>query len=101
MSNNLGPIEIDCDAPPYAVVQACEGLGFSRPQDVRWRRLDRHLFGRPAGFFPWLRGTDPPCSCGQPVPSLEGYTFTFLSGRQAEYFLAQCRRCATVFWDKD
>ena len=30
MNSHLGPVEIECDAPPYAVVQACAYLGCSR-----------------------------------------------------------------------
>jgi hypothetical protein len=40
------------------------------------------------------------CSCGQPLPALEMYTFTLLSGRQRNYFLAQCGRCRTIFWEE-
>jgi hypothetical protein len=82
-------------------VRACAGLGFHAPQDVRWCRLDRRKLKRPAGLFPWLRGSKPACACGQPVPELESYTFTFVSGSKVEYFLAQCQRCRTIFWDKD
>jgi hypothetical protein len=101
MSSELGPFEIDCDAPSYFVVRACEGLGFRTPQDVRWRRIDRRNLERPGGFFPWLRANASCCSCGQPLPALEGYTFTFISGRQTEYHLGQCQRCRTIFWDTD
>jgi hypothetical protein len=100
MSSDLGPIEIVCDAPPYPVVRACAGLGFHGAQDVRWRRLDRRRLKRPTGLFPWLRGSKPACTCGQPLPALESYTFTFVSGSKAEYFLAQCARCRTIFWDQ-
>ena len=50
MNGHLGPVEVECDAPPYAVVQACAYLGFDRPLDVRWRPA-RELTpgGRPAG----------------------------------------------------
>ena len=99
MPGELGPIEIVCDAPPYLVVKACAGLGFRCPLDVRWCRLDRRHLHRPGTFFPWLRPGSPPCTCGEPVPELEGYTFTFATGGRAEYFLVQCRRCRTIFWD--
>jgi hypothetical protein len=101
MSAEYGPIEIVCDAPPYPVVRACAGLGFHSPQDVRWCRLDRRRLKRATGLFPWLRAGKPPCSCGQPLPELESYTFTFVSGSKAEYFLAQCTRCRAIFWDQD
>jgi hypothetical protein len=100
MSGEFGPIDIDCDAPPYPVVRACAGLGFRSPQDVRWRRIDRRDLTRPASFFPWLRRS-PACACGQAMPQLESYTFTFVSGTQSRYFLGQCARCRTIYWDKD
>jgi hypothetical protein len=31
---------------------------------------------------------------------MEGYTFTFASGKEAEYLLGQCRRCRTIFWEE-
>jgi hypothetical protein len=39
------------------------------------------------------------CSCGEALPPLEQYLFTFLSGAHVEYCLAQCPRCLTMFWD--
>ena len=45
MNSHPGPVEIECDAPPYAVVQACACLGFRNPLDVRWRHA-RELAGR-------------------------------------------------------
>ena len=101
MPGELGPIDIQCDAPPYPVVNACAGLGFLDPQDVRWSRLDRRRLRRPAGLFPWLRGAAPRCVCGHALPALESYTFTFKSGSQSEYHLGQCPRCRTIYWDKD
>jgi hypothetical protein len=100
MSAEFGPIDIVCDAPPYPVVRACAGLGFRSPQDVRWRRVDRRDLNRPASFFPWLRRA-PACACGHAMPQLESYTFTFVSGTQSRYFLGQCARCRTIYWDKD
>ncbi len=41
MSSRLGPLEVECDAPPYSVVCACRDLGLQSPEDVRWRRLSR------------------------------------------------------------
>jgi hypothetical protein len=102
MTDDLGPIEVICDAPPYPVVRACAGLGFETPQDVRWIRTDRKRARRAAtSLIPFLRSSRPNCSCGEPLPELESYTFTFVSGTRAEYYLAQCTRCRTIFWDKD
>lgn len=100
MPENLGPIDVLCDAPPYPVVKACGGLGFVQPQDVRWCRINRRQPRRPAGLF-WLRGSAPRCSCGQPMPALESYVFTFVSGSQARYHLGQCKRCRAIYWDKE
>jgi hypothetical protein len=100
MSGELGPIEFVCDAPPYPVVKACSELGFSRPQDVRWQRVDRKSVQPRTGLLPWRRAAAP-CSCGTPLPDLESYTFTFVSGSQAKYYLGQCRHCRTIYWDQD
>jgi hypothetical protein len=90
MSEELGPIDIQCDAPPYPVVRACQRLGFRTPQDVRWCHVNR--FTRTGGH--------PACACGQPIERLESYTFTFVTGNKAEYLLAQCPRCLAIYWDK-
>jgi hypothetical protein len=42
MSNQLGPIDVCCDAPPYPIVKACAQLGFLMPEDVRWCQMS-HL----------------------------------------------------------
>jgi hypothetical protein len=89
MSGELGPIDIQCDAPPYPVVRACERLGLRTPQDVRWSRVNRFA----------LLGGQLTCSCDQPLPPLESYTFTFVTGKQATYYLAQCPHCNAIFWD--
>jgi hypothetical protein len=101
MSSELGPIEILCDAPPYSVVRACQRLGFTTPQDVRWCRVSRLAGSTANGILAWISGTGKvTCSCGRSMPRLESYTFTFVSGSQAQYYLGQCARCRTIFWDK-
>jgi hypothetical protein len=100
MSENLGPIDVLCDAPPYPVVRACAKLGFERPQDVRWGRLDRRSLRRPAGLF-WLRPVVARCSCNEPLPAMESFVFTFVSGTQTRYHLCQCPRCRAIYWDKE
>jgi hypothetical protein len=96
----------DCDAPPYQVVKACEELSFHSPLDVRWCRMSEFLVAPDAGpgMLEWLLGRSRPsekrCSCGKQLPRLELYTFTFASGRKAIYFLGQCRRCHTTYWEK-
>jgi hypothetical protein len=108
MSSQLGPLDIQCDAPPYSVVHACEGLGFRSPLDVRWCRMSHFPGDREGGtgMFPWklLFGAGQPqekaCTCGVPLPALEKYTFTLVSAKVSDYFLGQCRRCHTVFWEE-
>lgn len=111
MSKQLGPIDVCCDAPPYHIVRACRQIGVRDPEDVRWLRV-RHLGNRQAGWpaiflsQPWqtLLGKaereEATCTCGQMLPGLDLVTFTFLSGQEAVYFIGQCRRCCTVFWDQ-
>jgi len=113
MSNSLGPIEITCDAPSYPVVRASHSLGFSRPEDVRWARMSHFHAEResvwellnPLAWKHTFSATGRThkaanCSCGQELPSLERYLFTYADGRQEAYFLAQCSHCHTVFWEE-
>lgn len=111
MSNQLGPVQITCDAPPYLVVQACESLGFHTPLDVGWWRLSHFLAEHREqrgvlGRAPWKWFFSPgvsrenACSCGEPLPLLEAYSFIFVSHTVAEYHLGQCSRCHTIFWEE-
>src|SRR5580693_7139879 len=108
MLSRFEQLEIWCDAPPYAVVRACKGCGFHSPLDVRWCRMSEFLKGEGQrwgifGFrlWQWLFGRskskERTCSCGQPLPSLKKYEFSFLSKRIGDYLLGQCRRCRTIF----
>src|SRR5690349_11397206 len=106
MSNPLGPIDIHCDAPPYPVVRAGHRIGLRSPEDVRWWRMSHFLeetAGRAAGLPAWKAllglggGAKSGCTCGQELPRMERYTFTFLTGRQSSYLIGQCVRCRTVF----
>jgi hypothetical protein len=102
MSGELGRVDIVCDAPPYSVVKACVSLGFRTPLDVRWVRIERREIERKAhSILPWIRQSIPGCSCSHPLPALESYTFTFASGKQSRYYLGQCPRCNTIYWDGD
>jgi hypothetical protein len=111
MPNSLGPLDVNCDAPPYNIVRACQMIGIRSPADVRWSRLSRFIntrAGRAASLkhSPWrtLFGIAQPdnanCLCGQKLPLLERYTFTLISGNQASYLLGQCPRCLTVYWEE-
>jgi hypothetical protein len=111
MGPHFGPIEIHCDAPPYPIVRACRRLGFAVPEDVRWCRLSRFL-SEPEGLLELLpfplwktffgrKGPRPRrCTCGQELPRLEKYRFTFLTGSEVEYLLGQCGRCQAIYWDE-
>jgi hypothetical protein len=111
MPNQLGPIEISCDAPPYHIVRACHIIGIQTPEDVRWCRIS-HVLSASLGLRdllklqPWKvfsvvnqpgQGT---CSCRQPLPTLERYTFTLITGHEVSYLLGQCSRCRTVYWEE-
>jgi hypothetical protein len=111
MPNQLGPLEICCDAPPYSIVTACRRVGFQDPEDVRWCRLNQ-LVDAPPGEWeslkrhPWrlllrMAASDvKSCRCGQKLPGLDRYTFTYLTGHESSYLLGQCPRCKTVFWEE-
>jgi hypothetical protein len=109
MSQQLGPLDVSCDSPPYHIVQACSRVGFETPEDVRWCRFGQS--DMPAGwrqlihFTPWnvLMGSgqqsEKSCGCGQRLPRLETYTFTLITGKELSYVLGQCSRCHAIFWD--
>ena len=105
MSNQLGPLEISCDAPPYVIVQACQLLQFKAPLDVRWCEKSHYLREGPAGVRLWnLFAKSQPvkttCTCGMPLPLLENYAFTFACGKVLHYNLSQCSKCRTMFWEE-
>jgi hypothetical protein len=111
MNSQLGPIDVDCDAPSYSIVGACGTLGFLLPLDVRWcrlthfRDLERERSGAP-GFHPWTwlfggkLGAKTACPCGLSLPMMERCTFTFPSGRASHYHIGQCSRCHTIYWEE-
>lgn len=102
-------IQIECDAPPYPIVQACRKIGFHCPEDDRW---SYPCSARPApkerrGIWrlPLIRslfGNSPPkqasCVCGHAYPALARYKFVLCSGKGIYLDLGQCRRCHTIFW---
>jgi hypothetical protein len=111
MSEQLGPIEIICDSPPYPIVQACSQLGFVRPEDVRWCRLRQFLVDHP-GWREVCRALawdvllvnrflkDRPCSCGELLPRLQRCLFCSSTGQSFTYLLGQCARCRSIFWEE-
>lgn len=110
MANQLGPIEVQCDAPPYAIVRACQWLGFQTPEDVRWCRIDHFLEAQADWRVilqcqPWQTSDTSPspaekCSCGTDLPQLQMFTFTLTDGRELSYLLGQCCRCRAMFWER-
>jgi hypothetical protein len=111
MPNRLGPLEVNCDAPPYNIVRACQMIGLRSPEDVRWSRLSQFVGASADGResvkgSSWrsLLGMSPPecirCTCGQKLPLLEQYTFTLISGRQTSYLIGQCSRCLAIYWQE-
>jgi hypothetical protein len=109
MASQLGPIEINCDAPSYPIVEACRLIGFSNPEDVRWCRLS-HLGNERSWweklFHPhWLilgeRSSEAQqCVCGAHLPALEKHTFLTFTHSRFTYVLGQCLHCHTVFWEE-
>ncbi len=110
MSSSLGPIGTECDAPPYPIVKECRSLGMRDPEDVRWCRLVRSppqavgwcglftaAFGRGASA-PGPAGSR--CSCRQPLPALNHYTFLTSSSREVVYRIGQCPWCRTIYWSE-
>src|SRR5690242_3673811 len=88
MFNQMGPMEIGCDAPAYGIVRSCRDLGFQTPEDVRWCRLSHlpnlgDLRSDPATLLSWSIGwglskqRQPTCSCRQELPKLTKYVFQF------------------------
>lgn len=113
MSTQLGRINICCDAPPYAIVQAARLVGILTPEDVRWCRLSHFLHQSPHWrellSHRWWRQAvvnlwgkeERKCSCGRPLPALEKHTFTYIEAEQSTYLIGQCDRCYTVFWEEE
>lgn len=111
MSSRFDLLEVECDAPPYAIVRACRKVGMQSPEDVRWCRKCHHG-KRHHGWISFLANPiwgrllgraemeEQACACGQPLPELESFAFTFQSGESVEYDMGQCPRCRTVYWEK-
>jgi hypothetical protein len=105
-----GPLEIDCDAPPYSIVRACTRIGIRTPEDVRWCRLGglqevagswRELIRHPWKLFGGAKSAPgKACFCGHTVPRMDEFTFTMISGTERSYLLGQCDQCRTVFWEE-
>jgi hypothetical protein len=110
MSIPLGPVEVTCDAPPYAVVEGCRLIGLDRPEDVRWCRADRprlearswlsRLCGRNNRAVKDFGGPrEVTCRCGESFIGLMKYLFLFDTGHEVCYRIGQCKRCGSIYWD--
>jgi hypothetical protein len=106
----LGHLDVACDAPPYAVVEGCQLIGLSRPEDVRWCRVDhigteqghwgrRFLdrIGKPFKNHGPVR--EMTCRCGESFVALMKYMFLFDTGHKECYRIGQCDRCGSIYWD--
>jgi hypothetical protein len=109
MVNNLGTLNTQCDAPPYDFVHACAGLGFQSPLDVRWLRINylaRQYGGQSILSRIWrlLCGhvdiIEKQCTCGFRLPVPNRYRFSTVFGTELDFFLGQCGRCRTIFWQE-
>lgn len=108
MATNWEPVQIVCDAPSYAIVQACSTIGIERPEDVRWWEvghfLEQHGYRPlpPDGRWKALGERSTVgllvCPCGRELPRLVEYRFYFDDDTAADYLLGQCRRCKTIYW---
>jgi hypothetical protein len=103
MAEHVGLLVVECDAPPYAIVEASSAIGIEAPEDVRWCRLSHHRERRRRWRRLWSQLTqsmaDADCACGQSMPTLDCYIFTLTSGVEVSYLLGQCARCHTVYWE--
>ena len=100
---NLGPMEVICDAPPYPIVQACNAIGIEGSEDVRWIKMSHYLAefeaAEIAKSLAACRRKDL-CHCREKLPKLAKYRFTYSSGDEVTYSVGQCRKCRTVFWEE-
>lgn len=92
MGSKLGPLEINCDAPPYPVVTSCVKLGVEKPQDVRWLGTSEQIEGEAVERTV--------CTCKEKLPELNQYEFTFASGDVGMFNIGQCKKCKTVYWNQ-
>lgn len=110
MMQRLGPLDVECDAPPYAIVRACRRIGVYDPEDVRWCRLSRRARPRASWWevfyhhpFKFLMGLgqihNGECLCRQIIPRLGEHTFTYCTGEEETYLIGQCPCCRAVYWE--
>jgi hypothetical protein len=110
-SVSLSPITIECDAPPYDIVQASGQIGIRTPEDVRWCHRPAHA-RRPAFGWRGVAGRiwkllfafgipegGETCLCGRLLPERSPVLFRSDLRGDTAYTLAQCGQCRTIFWD--
>ena len=107
----LSPIAIECDAPPYDIVQASGQIGMRTPEDVRWchrpppaGRAAAGWRGVPGRIWKLLFAFGIPeggetCLCGRLLPERSPVLFRSDLRGDTAYTLAQCGQCRTIFWD--
>lgn len=105
----LGPLKINCDAPPYWIVQTSSEIGMRTPEDVRWCRLSNLIKERARnnspGFvlsFFWPSSSAAgrlSCVCRGTLPILEECIFTYPGEGEWTVLLGQCPHCRTIIWE--
>jgi hypothetical protein len=110
-SVDLRPIQIECDAPPYEIVQASGQVGIRSPEDVRWCRRPSPARNTAAGwravtgriwnllFAFGISDSEETCLCGNHLPERFPVLFRWPSRGDSCCTLTQCGRCRTVFWE--
>jgi hypothetical protein len=108
MKNELGPLEITCDAPPYWIVETSREIGMQTPEDVRWTRLSNLIKERARGsvpghvlslFWPSSSMGRLTCVCHKELPILEECIFTYPGEGEWTVLLGQCSQCRTIIWE--
>ena len=93
---NLGPLEIECDSPPYPIVQACNAIGVIRPEDSLWVSISAFTkFKKDA-----TNKEKSLCFCLKKLPKPAKFRFTYNTGTEHSYSVGQCQKCKTVFWSQ-
>ena len=91
---NLGPLEIECDAPPYPIVQACNAIGVVKPEDVRWVSISAFAKSKKDAS----KKEKELCYCLEKLPVPAKFNFTYAHGAVHSYSVGQCQKCKTVYW---
>ena len=84
--DDVGPIDLFCEAPPYGVVIAsgANAVGIRKPEDVPWVKAKSRSCDR--------------CKCRL---RFARFDFTWSHGTVNRIKLAQCDLCDKVFWAEE